>query len=395
LIARRSQAPFASVANPWRASVDTRSPWPARFYAGLIGQALRYGMPSRRRPGRLWALAGRRGVPEGALAAALRRFPRRPRPDIEALLARVRSGWPAMAEASARIPCEPPEPLTALGIERSAGLTVFVFGGEPAPLLVLKLGEVSEQRLRVETSALREAAPAGIAPRALGMVGAAHAQEALPGAPLRVEPLAAGAAAALRWPRSLASLAAGIAGLSQATTKRQPADDLAWLIEPALREAGLSAGTRRSLAAAWREVRGVAVSVLRHRDTSPQNCLFEGDRLTGIVDWEISMSHGSPGFDVWNAALAWMEHGLGLRRWSEEEAVEALRAAWGTSRFWSDARAAARTAATAGGMPEQHLDALEILFFGARVGLRVVRPGAALGPGLRASAAMLDVVCAG
>jgi hypothetical protein len=270
---------------------------------------------------------------------------------------------------------------------------VFVFGQGAPPLLALKLPRGDgEAALRLEEGALREAAPAEVAPRALGLIGPWYAQEALPGAPLRVEPLTVDSVPALGWPASLESLAAGIARLGAVTCKPEPPTDVAPLIEAAKGERSLTPATRRAIGAAWRDVRGLTTSVLRHRDTSAQNCLFQGDRLIGLVDWEMSTTRGSPGFDVWNAALAWVEHGLGLRSWSEERAVAALAASWKASPFWTDARAAARVAAAAGGAPELHLDALEVLFFAVRVGVRVVRPDTLRATGLAASAAMLEVV---
>lgn len=387
-------AHFVSVATPWGAAVDTRSPWPARYYAALIAQAIRYGMPSTRRLGRLWSFAGRRGIPEREMAAVLRRLPRRPRPDVEGLLANAASAWPSLAEQAARLPSARPTLLTALAIERSAGLTTFVFGDEPPPLLVLKVPHGSDAALRLDATALREAAPADVAPRALGTVGGAYAQEALPGTPLRVEPLTVAGVSELCWPRSLESLGAGLTRLSTTTVKSRSPVDVAPFIEVVKADRDLSPRARRTIGAAGRDVRGLSTSVLRHRDTSAQNCLFRGDRLIGIVDWEMSTPAGSPGFDTLNAALAWVEHGLGLERWSEQRAVAALASGWAASRFWTAARGAARAAASAGGVPERHQGALETLFFAARTGARATRPERRWVTGVEASRAMLEVVCA-
>jgi len=146
-------------------------------------------------------------------------------------------------------------------------------------------------------------------------------------------------------------------------------------MERAVAYDGLDSRTKRLLTAAWNDVRRSGSCVLRHRDTSPQNCLMEETRLTGIVDWELAVARGGPGFDVWNLGLSAMEYGLGLTRWSQELVVEAFTRAWPDSPFWADARAAARRAALAGGAAEADLDALELCFFGSRIGDRLEFPG--------------------
>jgi hypothetical protein len=155
----------------------------------------------------------------------------------------------------------------------------------------------------------------------------------------------------------------------------------------------MAATTRRLLAAALRDLQTQRVSVLRHRDTSPQNCLFEGDRSSALSIGRNAESCGAPGFDLWNAAVAWLEHSVGLTPWSHRHVLEVFRAAWGGSEFCACARESARESARAAGVSERRLDALEVTFFGRRLGRRLETPEAwATGP--QVSVEMLEVVCA-
>ncbi len=133
--------------------------------------------------------------------------------------------------------------------------------------------------------------------------------------------------------------------------------------------------------------------MLRHGDTSPQNCLYGSDgRLAGVVDWEDAWSHAAPGFDVWNAALAYLERGVAASGWSQERVVDAFRGVWGESRYWRAAGAAGREAARAAGAGEGQLDALEVAFFGHRLIERLQEPD--MFPTTPWTAArMLEIVC--
>jgi len=189
-------------------------------------------------------------------------------------------------------------------------------------------------------------------------------------------------------------VADGIGRLGAATVKRGPPDDIASRMDLSVAYDGLDARTRRALSAAWADVRRSHSNVLRHRDTSPQNCLVLDGQLSGVVDWELAVPCGAPGFDVWNLALSYMEYGVGLTRWSQDLVVETFTRAWRDSPFWRDGRSAARRAALASGAAERDLDALEVCYFGSRIGDRLLRPGwHATGPDTVARA--LRVVCAG
>ena|GEM_PF-6139190 len=382
---------YAFVRYPWRARVDTRSPLAARQYAALIGQTLRYGMPARRRFGTVLAVAGRRGIPERLVASGLARFPKVADRRLDQLLDALADRWDELHDRSARLPAAPPM-LTALGLDRSAGLTVFVFGEAPAPLLVAKLSAGGAGRIETEVKALRRAEGAAVAPLDLGTVGDAFVQEGLGGAPLRVEPLTPARAAGLRWTDEHEELAAALVRLASSTASATRPPTLAARVERALAHEGLAARARGSLAAAWRDVRGLEVAVLRHCDASAQNCLYSGRRLTGIVDWELAEVCGAPGFDVYNSALSYIEHGLGLVEWSQELAVEALARSWEHAPFWARARAAAREAARAAGVPDDRLDSLELVFFGSRIGDRLLMPEVKRGTDTATSARMCEIV---
>ncbi len=364
---------------------------PARFYAAVIGQALRYGLPARRSPGAAWAFVGRVGPPEELIATVVARLPGRPRPDLDRLVSETEDRWRELADRARALPASPPT-LSALALQRAAALTVFLFGADPRPLLVLKLPAPGDERVDLEVAALEAAEPAGVSPRFLGRVGEARAQEGLIGAPLRMESLTPERAAGLQWSPVLSDVAAGIARLGAATAEGGPPQEIVPQMKLALAYDGLDSRTRRLLGAAWSDVQASGSSVLRHRDTSPQNCLVSGGRLAGIVDWELAQARGGPGFDVWNLALSSMEYGIGLTRWSQELVAETFARAWSGSPFWVEARAAARRAALAGGAAERDLDALELCFFGSRIGDRLEFPGRH--PTLPETAARnLKVVC--
>jgi hypothetical protein len=364
-----------------KAMIGLGSPRPSRLYADLAAQALRHGLPARR--GSLLAATARLGLPRALVAAVGRRFPRRRRPELDDLLAEIAAAWPGLAERSSRLPGEPPS-LSALALHRAAGLTVFVLGDEECPLLVAKLAG-DRELLEAERAALQRAEPVHIAPRYLGEVGGAYVQEGLRGKALAIPPVDA-----LLWNARLSQLTLSLARLAAVSVRAEPPDGLAVPVELAL--AGLEGSARRAVEAAWQEVQRLEVSVLQHGDTSAQNCLFEDERITGLVDWERARQRGVPGFDLWNAALALLEHSVGLRRWSQERVLVAFRdnwlGAWGAS-----ARAAAAESATAAGVPERLLGPLEVVFFARRLGRRLARPDSyATTPAT--AARMLELACA-
>ena len=365
--------PYGHIDYPWRAAFDLIGPEPSRFYAALITQALRFGLPARRRLGPLVAFLGRSDIPQAPLAAALRAAARRaPRPELDRLVHSLTEAWPRLAAVAEGLNETPPQ-LSALALERRSALTVFAFGEHSNPLLVLKVPSPNSAGVERELHALRLAAPAAISPRIFGPVADGWAQEALAGAPLRVEPLSPAAARGLAWTPDLDELGRALTRLAEVTTHRRPPDDLVVPIERALAHGRMPDATHRLATAAWRDVRRLEVSVLRHGDTSPQNCLFSGGRLTGLVDWEDAAPHGAPGWDTLNVALAYLDHGVGLRRWSQPLVLECFTHAW-TGAFGRGARDAARAAARAAAVPEQLLDPLELCVFAWRVGRRLANP---------------------
>jgi hypothetical protein len=91
--------------------------------------------------------------------------------------------------------------------------------------------------------------------------------------------------------------------------------------------------------------------------------------------------------------LDYVEFGVGLVRWSADQRVRCFEAAWTASRFCTDARGAARTVARAAGVPEARLDALELAFFGRRLGRRLLTASADTADAAVA-ARMLQIACA-
>jgi hypothetical protein len=148
------------------------------------------------------------------------------------------------------------------------------------------------------------------------------------------------------------------------------------------------------LRAARAEVEGLDRAVLQHGDSAAQNCLFVDGRLSGLVDWEKAKPRGMPAFDVLNAAVAYLDFGAGLVRWSQGLVSETFEAAWGDSEFGKGVRASAKEALEAAGVDGASLGPVEVAFFGTRLGRRLARPQEY--PTTSATAARhLELVCAG
>lgn len=374
---------------PWHATIDLTSAQPARYLADLIAQALRTSLPSRRPLGRLRAFVARRGVPRRTTAAVLRCSRRVPQQRLDRLLAALTDSWPQLVDAVPDLPPRPPS-LSALALRRSAAQTVFVFGEQPAPLLVAKLPLADDAQCRAEIAVLHQLAGTGLAPRPMGVVGGAWVQEALDAAPLRLHPLRARDAAVFDWRPSHVAVAAALGRLAKATGARGQAAEIAALCGR-LSDIPLAPHVRRRVDTALGQLARLDRTVLRHGDTSPQNCLVRDGRLVGLVDWELAQV-GAPGFDCYNAALAIFEQSLGMVQWSDPTVLSAFRAAWTRSPFFGAARAAAADTIRAAEVPEELLGALEIGFFVRRATRRLDRPTAyAVGPQLAID--MLAVVC--
>lgn len=386
-------ARYIHVSRPWRAVVDANAPGPTRHYAALVNQGLRSGLPAARRAGPAWAAVARRGLPERILARAVARFPRVEDAELDRLRAALARRWPVFAELAPRLPRTAPSALGLLALERSAGRVVFAFGDDGAPLVVVKIAHPGHGGAEREAAALAEASGMDIAPHDLGELDGALVQEALPGRPLRVAPLRPGAAGGAAWPTELRELTGALARLGAATRKQGRAEELDLPVELALSPGLLDDPARRRLSLAWERLGGLGMAVLRHGDTSAQNCLFLDGRLRGLVDWEEGWPLAAPGFDALNAALAYQEHGLGLVRWSPEIVVEAFRAGWVGSPFWSSAREAGVVAARAGGVPDELMEDLLVAFFAHRVIERLQEPGV-LPTSAATTARMLEIVCA-
>jgi hypothetical protein len=357
---------------PWDATVDLSSPYPARFYASLIAQTLQYGAPAARRFGAAWALAARVGIPEGVAATALRSAGSllRQVPALTTEKESVSEAWRELRATDPTLPAECP-PLAVLQL----ATTTFFFGASRTPLLVAKTSRTDCTSIENEVAALRTAAQSGFAPRYLGCVDGAEMQRGLSGRALNVVPIRARTAAALPWTPQHASLAAGLATIARVTARDETPTAMSdGVVDDALTHPGLSEATRRAVAAAADAVRVVPVSVLRHTDTSPQNILFEGDRLTGLVDWADATSRGMPGADAWNAALACIDKGVGLTRYTEPHLLLAFKQAWFHSEFGAEARLAGARAAEAAGFPAALHGALEQVFFARRLGHRMRYP---------------------
>ncbi len=368
---------YVHVPYPWKADIEVGSLWPSSFYARLISQASRYALPAARRGGMVRALVGRKGIPVKLLGTALERLPAKPSNDVDPLLRGLRERWHELGTRARGLPLTAP-PLSTLTLHRSAGLTVFVFGDSADPLVVAKSPLGDRRLITREIEALNEAAPARVAPLYLGEVGEASVQEGVKGAPLALKPVTPRTASSLSWHEPFGEVAAALIRLAEVTSKAATPDedDVLGSLDGVTDVPELDGQCRRALVAARRDLQGLKRSVLRHGDTSAQNCLLHHDRLSGLVDWELARTKGAPGFDMLNAAVAYLEHGVGLKRWSQRLVIDSFEAAWDGSDFFGTARKAARTSMGAAGVPDRYHDPLELAFFARRMHRRLERPGA-------------------
>jgi hypothetical protein len=326
------------------------------------------------------------------MAKGLSRLPRSDDPSAESTLRSVTEAWTALAERSARLPKEAPS-FTALVLVRAAARTIFLFGDGPEPLLVAKVPHLSGKGVEREAAALQEIEGEAVAPRYLGRAGNAHLQEALPGEPLEVVPLSSSTISRLRWTQGHAAVAGALLKIAGASSKAALPDEFSdQLIQRTVAGARLTKATTAALDEAVSSLALLEGAVLKHGDTSAQNCLLDPTGAAYLVDWEGARTSGAPGFDVWNFALAYLEHGVGLKRWSQQEILRAFRSSW-NGPFFQEARSAARRAAIAGGADEAHLRPLEIAFFGRRVAHRIATPDA-FPTTVGTATEMLEIVCA-
>jgi hypothetical protein len=362
-----SRGRYVSVAFPRSATLDAAAPQPAWFLAELMGAALNHGMPARRRGGPVLAWMGRRRSPAGVVASTLRALPRREAPAIDAVLEEVRDGWPGLAARALALGA-PPATLSGLRVTRSAAETFFVFGEGRFPLLVLKKPHSDEEGVLNEVRALERAEASGAAPRYLGRLGPFHVQEGLAGLPLSVAPVWPHALRDLPRPAAFDQLDRALERLATTTARRgaRSADLLPAL--DAASDYGLPPRVKDAVRRAHDQLEGLDIAVLQHRDMSAQNWLVDGDRLAGLVDWELARSTGVPGHDAVQAAVSLFEHGVALTKWSGDAVVTRFRAAWRCSPFFQGARQSLRSSARAAGVPDELTPALEIGYFARRLG---------------------------
>ena len=321
----------------------------------------------------------------------MRALPNRSEPDLDVFLERLISEW---GELETDAPTPAIEGILVL--ERAVARTVFLFIGQPTPSYVAKIPRGSSETLELEASSLGAAAKTDepVAPRFLGRAAGAWVQEGLRGAPLLVEAIRPENAGALVWPERLETLTERLADLGRATAApARPSSGFIAFLERAATYELLSESARARVSQAATELKDLEVGVLKHSDTSPQNCLFEGPKLTGLVDWEMAEIGGAPAFDVYNAAVSYLEHGIGLVRWDEEEVVSALVGSWSGSAFFEGARDAAQRAARTAGVPDELLGSLEVAFFARRLARRMDDP-TGYPTGARSAARMIEAVCA-
>ena len=382
---------YSSLRRPRPTCYDASVPQPAAFLACLLDHALNHGLPARRRGGPVLAVIGRHGLAPPVLATLLRGLPRRRSDRADRIVASMQAAWPVLAERSTRLTAEAP-PLSLLEVGRSASRIVFLFGSEPFPLLVAKFPRGETAPTVREAEMLERVAVAGLAPRALGTVGGAWVQEGLPGLPARVDPVSSRTAGRMPWTSREEQLSAALTRLASSTAHLGSTEE--YLLQPLDRalDHPYPQADLRLLRAARNDLRRLRVVAVQHKDLSAQNWMVDDSRFVGLVDWEKAVPDGIPGFDDLHVAVAAVEHGVGLTRWSDHEVVASFREAWTSSPLFAGARAGARESARAAGVPEALLEPLEVAFFARRLGRRLT------GSSLRhldvgSVAQMLSVVC--
>jgi hypothetical protein len=387
---------YARVGFPRPTTFDAAGPAPARYVVRLLESELNHGMPAMRTLGPVLSVVGRRGLPVGLLGTAIRARPRRLEPDLDRVVADVTGAWPQLREGSTRLPAEAP-PLHAMLVRRSTVDMVFLFGEGEFPLLVLKRAtdDRSVEGLRAEAHGLATLAGTGVAPLHLGEVDGCWVQEALPGLPLRLESIAPGNASGLLRPAAFDHLDRALLQVAAATARPgRPPDLLHRLMDAAIRHPLPDVSARAVRSAAEELRRAVDVTVLQHSDLSAQNWIVEGDRFSGLIDWETCAPAGTPGIDVLEAAVSVFEHSIALARWSDELVVELFEQAWTSSPYFEGARAATVRCIEAAGLPPVLLEPLVVSYFAGRVGRKVTAPGSKV-LSLRALVDMLEVVARG
>ena len=352
------------------------------------------GCPPAARPGALWALAARTGLPEGPVAAAARGLPGRHASRSRRLVDEVERRWDELSEGALALPSAPPR-ITVLAMMRSAALTIFLFGDGPRPLLVLKVpkegNRAGRARARVTAPGPRQrrgAAAAGAGgggPRPGGHWRACRfawrrsrrqGRPAWPGRP--------------RWNRSPRAWRAW--GPRPHARGRRRSWPRWWRARSPIRRLGERA--RRTLAAAWRDIRTVPdVRAAPQRHLAAE---LPARRRAAERDRGLGAGRAARGARLRRLEPRARLHGVRRRAHPlvPGAGVRGLSRSWPDSGFWQEARQAARNAALAGGAREQDLDALEICFFGSRIGNRLERPG--WHPTSAATVARaLEEVCAG
>jgi hypothetical protein len=310
---------------------------------------------------------------------------RREYPELDRLRDELAGAWQELARHSVRIPAEPPD-LALMVLRRSAGRLVFVFGSDPDPLLVCKIPEGDDPRVDAEAAVLEELSALGFAPRHLGHVGSARVQEALPGHPLRLDPLTYDAVLTATWDEPLAEAAAMLERLGVASRgDSPPIDDLS-----AAAESLLTPRTVTRVRSSLHRLRAAGISVTCHGDVSAQNLMVRNGRVSGLIDWELAR-RGLPGADVLNLVQSDFEQRLGLVRWSAAEVLQAFSAAWDAAPLFVEGRRAAKVAAEAAGLDGDLFPDVETAHFARRLQERVDRPTQFLG-GPRMAAGILERV---
>lgn len=334
---------YVHLRRPRAAVLDARRPGPAVFHVAMLRRALNHGLPAKASLAPLRTRVARADLPTDAAARLIRRRRGTADSGLDGVLHAVSDSWSDLAARGRLLGERAPraDELSLLGVERSEGRTLFVFREDAVEPCVVLTPASSEGR-QIEAEAQARAAALGVAPRHLGRVGEHLVQEGVGGLPLWIDADRTG----LAWPETtLASVDQVHDKLTELATGTQQRgrsdriDEIFALVD----RVPLDPATSRRLRAVHRDLEGLEVRVLEHRDMSAQNVTVAADgTVTGIVDWEFARIDGVVGFDHLLLAISLAEHGLGRWAWSDEEAYTLFENGWDHAAIFTRARAALR-----------------------------------------------------
>lgn len=358
--------------------MDTRTAAPARYLAQLLDESVRNRLPLGRSQMLTWALRARAGIPRQPVSMLVRMLPKRADRDVDSAVDAV---LPLLDRAFGR--SSPPHHV--LSVDRGERLTLFLFDGDGRRSAVAKRDHSTSRRVLNEAELLAETEGAGIAPQVLLAEGNLAIQSFLQGGAL--------ARPQKSWTEAILSIGRALGRLAEVTAAPGSPARLLRETVSVLGDPLLDDVTKRRVENAAGSLDSISRTVIYHGDVSPQNCLFQGSVLSGLVDWERGGRDGLPGLDLLNASCAYRELDLALRGRKPSAVPDGFDDEWRTSVVWRSVRDLVREALETSGNDGSLTSDLCIAFFAIRLSRRIARPDCYF-TGPEATRRMLTAVCA-